>query len=59
MVEVELFYKEHKKKIEINIIEGQKQSVILEMSWLAYYNPEINWKIVKVKIMRCPEEYGK
>ena len=29
------------------------------MSWLTYHNPEIDWKIEEVKIMRCPEEYGK
>ena len=29
------------------------------MSWLAYYNPEIDWRIGEVKIMRCLKEYGK
>jgi len=36
-----------------------RSGVILEMPWLACYNPEINWKTEKVKIMRCPEEYKK
>ena len=27
------------------------------MLLLACHNPEINWKIEEVKIMRCPEEY--
>ena len=36
-----------------------KSGVILEMPWLACYNPEINWKTEKVKTMRCPEEYEK
>ena len=31
MVEVELFYRGHKKKIEINMIGDQNQSMILEM----------------------------
>jgi len=31
MVEVELFHRGHKKKIEINMIGDQKWSVILEM----------------------------
>jgi len=29
------------------------------MPWLAHHNPEIDWRIEKVKIMRCPEECGK
>ena len=29
------------------------------MLWLAYYNPEIDWKIGEVKMMRCPEKCGK
>ena len=33
--------------------------MILGMLWLAYYNPEIDWKTGKVKIMKCPEECGK
>ena len=41
-VEVELFYRGHKKRIEIDVIRNQKYSVILGISWLAYYNPEID-----------------
>ena len=33
--------------------------VILEMLWLACYNPKINWKIGEVKMTRCPEKCGK
>ena len=33
--------------------------VILGMLWLACHNPEIDWRMGEVKIMRCPEEYGK
>jgi len=33
--------------------------MILGMLWLAYYNPEVDWRIGKVKMMRCPEECGK
>jgi len=29
------------------------------MSWLGCHNPEIDWKAVEVKMMRCPEECGK
>jgi len=33
--------------------------VILKMSWLAYHNPEIDWKTGKVKMMRCLEKCEK
>ena len=29
------------------------------MLWLAYHNPEIDWRTGEVKIMRCPEKCGK
>jgi len=29
------------------------------MPWLGCYNPEIYWKTVEVKMMRCPDECGK
>ena len=45
--------------MEINVIREQKWNIILGMLWLAYYNPEINWRIREVKIIRCSEEYGK
>jgi len=33
--------------------------MILEMPWLAHHNPEIDWRIEEVKMMRCSEECGK
>ena len=59
IVEVEIFFKEHKERTLINVIEGQKWSVILGMPWLACHNPEINWRMGEVQMMRCPEECGK
>ena len=47
------------ERTEIDVIGGQKWGVILGMPWLAYYNPEIDWKTGEVKITRCPEECGK
>ena len=44
-VEVKLFYREHRKRTEIDMIGEQKWNIILEMPWLACYNPEIDWKI--------------
>ena len=41
-VEVEIFFKGHKKRMSIDVIGGQKRSVILGMSWLACHNPEID-----------------
>jgi len=59
MVKIELFYRGHKERMEIDVIKGQKWSVILEILWLACYNPEIDWKTRKVKMMRCSDECGK
>ena len=59
IVEVEIFFKEYKKRTLIDIIGGQKWSVILGMSWLRCHNPEIDWKTGEVKMTRCPNECGK
>jgi len=55
-VEVEIFFKGHKERTSIDVIRGQKWSVILGMPWLACHNPEIDWKIGEVKMTRCPDE---
>ena len=41
-VEINIYYQEHRKKMEIDVIGGQKWTVILEMPWLARYNSEID-----------------
>jgi len=41
-VEVEIFFKRHKERTLIDVIEGQKWSVILGMPWLGRHNPEID-----------------
>ena len=58
-VEVNVYYKGHVERTEIDVIGGQKWSVILRMPWLAHHNPEINWKTGEVKMTWCPEECGK
>ena len=58
-VEVEIFFKEHKKRMLIDVIGGQKWNIILSMLWLACHNPEIDWRMEEVQMMRCPEECGK
>ena len=59
IVEFNIHYQRHRKRTKIYMIGGQKWSVILEMLWLAYHNPEIDWRIEKVKMIRCLEECGK
>ena len=58
-VEVNVYYKGHVERIEIDVIEGQKWGVILGMPWLARHNPEIDWKTGEVKMTRCPEKCGR
>ena len=58
-VEVEIYFKGHKERTSINVMGGQKWSVILSMPWLRHHNPEINWRTGEVKMMRCPDECGK
>ena len=58
-VEVNVYYKGHVERTEIDVIGGQKWLVILGILWLACYNSEINWKTGEVKMTQCLEEYGK
>ena len=58
-VEVEIFFKGHKERTLIDVIGGQKWSVILGMPWLACHNPEIDWKTEEVWMTKCPDECGK
>jgi len=58
-VEVNVYYKGHVERTEIDVIGGQKWGVILEMPWLERHNSEIDWKTGEVKMTRCPEECGK
>ena len=58
-VEVNIYYQGHRERTEIDVIGGQKWTVILGMLWLAHHNPEIDWRTREVKITRCPKECGK
>ena len=58
-VEVNIYYQGHRDKTEIDGRGGQNWNVILEMSWLAHHNPEIDWRTGEVKMTRCLEEYGR
>ena len=59
IVEVEMFFKGYKERMSIDVIGGQKWSMILGIPWLGHHNPEIDWKMGEVKMMRCPDECGK
>ena len=59
MVEVNIYYQEHRERKEINVIGGQKWSIILKILWLACHNLEIDWRTEKMKMTRCPEECGR
>jgi len=59
MVEVNIYFKEHRERTEIDVIGGQKWMVILGMLWLACHNIEIDWRTEEVKMTRCPEECGR
>ena len=58
-VEVNIYFKGHRERTEIDVIRRQKWTVILGMLWLAHHNPEIDWRMGKVRMTRCPEECGK
>jgi len=41
-VEVNIYFKENRERTEIDVIGGQKWTLILGMLWLACHNPEID-----------------
>ena len=58
-VKVNIYYQEHRERMEIDVIRRQKWMVILEILQLAHHNSEIDWKTKEVKMTRCPEECRK
>jgi len=58
-VEINIYYQKYQERTEIDVIRGQKWTVILGMPWLACHSPKIDWKTGEVKMTRCPEECGK
>ena len=58
-VEVNIYYQGYRKRTEIDVIRGQKWTVILGMLWLARHNPKIDWRTEEVKMTRCLEECSK
>jgi len=58
-VEVNMFYKEHVEKVQMDVCKLEKTNVILGMSWLVAHNPEIDWKKEEMRMTRCPPLCGK
>jgi len=52
-VECNMFFKEHMKRVRMDVCNLGKTKVILGMPWLAVYNPEIDWEKGKVKMACC------
>ena len=45
--------------MKLDVCNLERTEVILGMLWLATYNPEINWEIEEVKMIRCLALCGK
>jgi len=58
-VKVNMFYKRHVERVRIDVCELGKMDIILDMSWLATHNPEIDWEKGEVRMTRCPPLYEK
>ena len=43
-VKVNMFYKGHIERVQMDVCELGKTDIILGMPWLAAHNPEIDWK---------------
>ena len=58
IMEINTYYQKNREKMEINVIGGQKWSVILEMLWLTCHNSEVR-KIGVVKTKGRREKRGR
>ena len=58
-VEVNMFYKGHVERVQMDVCELGKTDVILGMPWLAAHNLEIDWEKGEVRMTRCPPLCGK
>ena len=58
-VECNMFFKGHMERARIDVYNLGKTELILEMLWLAAYNPEIDWEKGEVKMMHCPSICGR
>jgi len=58
-VEVNMFYKGHVERVQMDVYELGKTDIILGMPWLVAHNPEIDWEKGEVRMTRCPLLYRK
>ena len=52
-IECSIFLKRHIERVQMDMYNLKKKKVILDIPWLATYNPEIDWEKKEVKIMWC------
>ena len=45
-MKVNIYYQGHRERMEIDVIGGQKWTMILGMPWLACHNPEMLWQLL-------------
>ena len=43
-IEVNMFYKGHVERVQMDVCKLGKTDMILGMPWLAAHNPEIDWE---------------
>jgi len=48
-----MYYKGYVERMRIDVCNLGKMDIILGMPWLQAHNPEINWEMGEVKMMRC------
>jgi len=53
-VECNMYFEGHVERIRVDVCKLGRMKVILDMLWLAVYNPEIDWEKGEVKMTRCP-----
>jgi len=53
-VKVNMFYKGHVERVQMDVCELGKTDVILGIPWLAAHNPEIDWEKGEVRMIRYP-----
>ena len=53
-VEVNMFYKGHVERVQMNVCKLRKTEIVLNMPWLAAYNFKIDWEKGEVRMIRCP-----
>jgi len=47
-----MYYKNHVKRMRMNVHDLEKTDIILGMPWLQTHNSQINWETREVKMMR-------